>query len=81
MQSAAVVALFDSLHVGKASYTKCYTIMGLFFNVAYGVRVPARNDFGLSVPQFSIPVTVAPPRSRIPTSRRTCSWSRRVHLE
>ena len=61
MQSAAVVALFDSLHVGKASYTKCYTIMVLFFNVAYGVWVPARNDFGLSVPQFSTPVTVASP--------------------
>ena len=57
-----MVALFDSLHVGKASYTKCYTIMVLFFNVAYGVWVPARNDFGLSVPQFSTPVTVAPPQ-------------------
>ena len=46
-----VVAPFDSLRVGKASYT----ITGLFVNVAYGVSVSLRNDCGLSVPQFSTP--------------------------
>ena len=38
-----VVAPFDSLRVGKASYT----ITGLFVDVAYGVSVSLRNDYGL----------------------------------
>jgi hypothetical protein len=58
--SSAVVAPFDSLRVGKASYT----ITGLFVNVAYGVRVSARNDRGLSIPQFSTPAAAAPPQQK-----------------
>jgi len=58
--SSAVVASFDSLRVGKASYT----ITGLHVNVAYGVRVSARNDRGLSVPQFSTPAAAAPPQQK-----------------
>ena len=44
-----VVAPFDSLRVGKASYT----ITGLFVNVSYGVSVSLRNDCGLKASQFS----------------------------
>jgi hypothetical protein len=55
--TSATVAAFDTDRVGRASYT----ITGLNVDVSYSVRVSSRNARGYSAPQYSNPLSLAPP--------------------